>query len=122
MTRVFIFMLGVIFINACSDSEKRPAGILKAKKMQAVLWDVIKAEAFTAEFIKKDSTKDAALENEKLLQQVFAIHKTTRAEFYKSYNYYKTNTAEFTVILDSMISKAQTENTKKTFSKPFQVE
>ena len=31
--------------------------------MQAVLWDVIKANAFTTEFIKKDSAKDDVEEN-----------------------------------------------------------
>jgi len=78
--------------------------------MQAVLWDVIQADAFTTDFIKKDSFKNAAAENLKLQQQIFAIHKVTKADFYKSYDYYKTNTAEFRKIIDSMI--VQTERKK----------
>lgn len=122
MTRLLLIILGALVFGSCGNNDQVPAGVLKPDKLQAVLWDVIRAEAFTAEFIKKDSSKNAGLESEKLLQQVFAIHKTTKAEFYKSYNYYKSNTPEFTVILDSMISKAQTEDTRKTFSKPLQVE
>ena len=101
---MLLFVL--VIINSCGNNGKTPSGILKPEKMQAVLWDVIKAEAFTNDFIKKDSSKNAAAENLKLQQQIFAIHQVSKNDFYKSYDYYKTNTPVFRVMLDSMIVQA----------------
>lgn len=83
--------------------------------MQAVLWDIIKAEAFTAGYIKPDSANanKAAEENLKLQQQIFAIHRTSKDVFYKSYDYYKRNTPVFKQMLDSMIAQAGRENSFK---------
>jgi hypothetical protein len=107
MMKISILFIGLVLMSSCEKKDKLPASVLKPKKMQAVLWDVIKADVFTAEFIKKDSSKNATAENQKLQQQIFAIHKVTRADFYTSYDYYKTNTAEFKKIIDSMVSQAE---------------
>lgn len=106
MIRSCILILGLIVLNSCNSGNDIPSGVLKSEKMQAVLWDVIKADVFTNEFIKKDSTKNAEKENLKLQQQVFAIHKVTKAEFYKSYDFYNSNTPLFKEMLDSMIAQA----------------
>jgi Domain of unknown function (DUF4296) len=106
MIRICIFLCGLILFISCKNNDKIPPAVLKPEKMQAVLWDVIKADAFTTEFIKKDTAKNAALENLKLQQKIFAIHKITKVEFYNSYDYYKTNTAVFKIMLDSMIIEA----------------
>lgn len=107
MTRVCILLLSLVFLFSCGNKDRQPAGILKPEKMQAVLWDVIKAEAFTNEFIKRDSSKKPETENAKLQQQIFALHKTTKEEFYRSYDYYKENTVEFKRIIDSMTIQAE---------------
>jgi hypothetical protein len=114
MIRICILLFGLILLTSCNNNDKTPADILKPGKMQAVLWDIIKADAFTAEFIKKDSAKDAAAENLTLQQEIFAIHKITKAEFYNSYDYYKMHTPQFKVILDSMISRADRKKNYKT--------
>ena len=54
-----ILLITVIFIS-CGNKNNLPPGILKPDKMQAVLWDVIRADAFTTDFIKKDSSKKPA--------------------------------------------------------------
>ena len=86
MMRIIFLLAGLVLINSCSSKSKLPAGVLKPDKMRAVLWDIIKADVFTAEFIKKDSAKNVAIENLKLQQQIFAIHKITKADFYRSYH------------------------------------
>ena len=125
MRRIIILLAGLALIASCTNKDKVPDGILKPEKMQAVLWDVIKADAFTAEFIKKDSTKNAAAENLKLQQQIFAIHKINKADFYNSYDYYKSNTVVFKKIVDSMVAQAErkkTFNTKTFSTKPLQAQ
>mgnify|MGYP003477589612 FL=1 len=107
MTRLGYLLFGLVMLPACKNKDTIPEGILKPEKMQVVLWDVIRADAFTADFIKKDSAKNAAAENLKLQQQIFAIHKITKADFYNSYDYYKSNTPLIKNILDSLIKKAE---------------
>ena len=109
-------MAGLALIGACNS--KLPSDVLKPDKMQAVLWDVIKADVFTAEFIKKDSTKNAAAENVKLQQQIFALHKISKADFYRSYDYYRSNTEIFKKIMDSMVVRAEKNRYEKTTVTP----
>ena len=87
--------------------------------MQAVLWDVIKADAFTTEVIQKDTAKNAAEENLKLQQQIFTMHHISKNDFYRSFDYYKTHTPVLRVILDSMIVQAG-RNRYRTDSLPAQ--
>jgi hypothetical protein len=118
MRRIIMLLAGLFLINSCGNKEKLPANVLKPEKMQAVLWDVIKADVFTTEFIKKDSAKNAVAENLKLQQQVFAIHKITKADFYRSYDYYKMNTVEFKKVIDSMVARAERNRYNKTEQPP----
>lgn len=104
-TGMLILLAGII-LASCSSKKNLPDGVLKPAKMQAVLWDIIRVDAFTTNFIKKDSSKNAVTENAKLQKKVFAIHKVTEEKFYKSYSYYKKNTTLFKSVLDSMITSA----------------
>lgn len=120
MMRIFIFFAMLALIHSCGNKNKVPADVLKPDKMQAVLWDVIKADIFTAEFIKKDSSKNAAAENLKLQQQIFAIHKISKSDFYRSYDYYKSNTELFKKVIDSIVLNAERNRYEKPVTiKPF---
>lgn len=111
MRNCIVFFCLLIFIS-CGNKNKIPEGILKPDVMQAVLWDVIKADAFTAEIIRKDSAKKTADVNLKLQEEVFTIHKITRKIFYKSYDYYKENPGKLKVIMDSMIVQEERNKVK----------
>ena len=67
-------ILLTLSLYSCSES-KLPSGILEPEKMQAVYWDYISADVFSNEFIRKDSSKDAALENEKLQEAIKNVSK-----------------------------------------------
>lgn len=118
MRRIIILLAGLVLINSCGNKDKLPAGILKPAKMEAVLWDVIKADVFTTEFIKKDSSKNTAAENLKLQQQIFAIHNISKADFYRSYDYYKAHTEIFKQVMDSMVARAERDRYQKTTVAP----
>lgn len=122
MIRTCIVLFSLITFFSCGNKNKIPSGILKPDKMQAVLWDVIRADAFTAEFIKKDSAKDAVQENLKLQQKIFAIHHISKDDFYKSYGYYKSNAGQFKVMMDSMIVQAERNKNKNLKIKPLLAE
>jgi len=101
----FIIIISCIF--SCKNKDDASLGILKFDKMQAVLWDVIQAEALTVQFIKKDSLLNAPLENLKLQQQIFSDHQTNKEEFYKSYQYYSGHIQLMRSLLDSMTTMAE---------------
>ena len=86
--------------------------------MQAILWDVIRADAFTTEYTKPDSSKNASEENVKLQKAIFAKHRISREDFYNSFNYYKMNSGLMKVILDSIINKANRERVNNILIKP----
>lgn len=107
MRKICILLLSLTVISSCGNKDKLPAGVLQPQQMQAVLWDVIRADVFTADYIKKDSSRNAFKENEKLQQQIFAIHRITGKDFYTSYDYYKNHPSAFMNIIDTLVARAE---------------
>ena len=58
-----LILLFIIFFISCSDKQELPSGILSPEKMELVLWDYIRADVYATDFIRQDTTKDAAVEN-----------------------------------------------------------
>lgn len=105
MKTVIVMIMPVLLLACSSNNKKKQQVILKEEKMQAVLWDVLRADAFAFQFIIKDSSKKPEAEIAKLQQQIFAVHKTNRESFYKSLDYYKQHPDIFQPMLDSMINR-----------------
>ncbi len=103
--RKFALALLVLFCS-CSGSDV-PNGILPPEKMQAVLWDFIRADIFANEFVRRDTSKNADIENIRLQQQVFKLHKVTKKEFYDSYDYYLKHQAIMRGMMDTMVNRQQ---------------
>ncbi len=117
MTGKRFALICTIFLFSCGNKQAIPPGILNPAAMQKVMWDVLRADAFTFDFIKRDAAKKPEAENVLLQQQIFATHKISKEEFYKSYEYYKSHPDLMQPMLDSMINKATREkliNTKGT--------
>ena len=114
MIRNISCFLTLAFLLSCGNKSELPPGILKSDKMQAVLWDIIRADTFTTEYIKRDSAKNDVEENLKLQQQIFAMHHVSKEDFYKSFEYYKRNSGLMKTIIDSMVSQADKKRTSKT--------
>ena len=108
----------IISLSGCRDKDGLPDGILKKDKMQSVLWDVIQAESYTTQFIKKDSFKNTFVENAKLQQQIFALHKISKTDFYESYDYYKNHVELMRVLLDSITASGEREKYKVLYNQP----
>jgi hypothetical protein len=102
-------LIVILLLCACAKKNRFPPGILDPEKMQAVYWDVLRANAFSSDFLKTDSSRTQALANAELQKKVFSLHGVGRVDFYNSLNYYKSNPALMTTILDSMIRKANRE-------------
>ena len=96
-------MVGIVLgLFGCTGSGI-PKDILPPEKMQAVYWDYLRADIMANEYVTRDSSKNDSLENAKLQLQVFKIHKITKEEFYKSYEYYLNHQALMKDMLDTML-------------------
>ena len=116
--RVVTIVILICFIAGCKNEDGLPAGILKRDKMQSVFLDVIQAESFTAQYVKRDSTKNLMVEDAKLQQKIFAVHKITKEDFYSSYSYYASHTDLMRSLLDSITTKAEREKYAVLYAKP----
>lgn len=101
--RTAFLSIGVLLLVSCSRKNKIPRDVLPQSKMQTVLWDLMRADQFLADYVlSKDSTADKTKERLKYYQQVFSIHKISREEFDRSYNYYNTKPELLRAMMDSI--------------------
>ena len=99
----------LFIIAGCKNKNRIPAGIIPQKKMQTILWDMMRADLFLSDFVlNKDSNLDKRTESIKLYRQVFAIHHISKEQYEKSFSFYKTHPDLFKVIMDSL-SQPKTE-------------
>jgi hypothetical protein len=95
-----VILLLIIFV-ACS-SRPVPRGILLPAQMEKIILDLVKADEFINGFVLRDSTVNIKVKRSTLYTQVFAVHKTTREEFYKSYHYYQQHPDKHKMFFDSL--------------------
>lgn len=108
-----IFIFSFVLLYSCGDKQKdRKGEILSTGKMQVVLWDMLQADAFTQNFIKRDSSKNVLVENAALQKKIFELHKINREDFYTSYDYYTMHPDIMKIILDSIAVKAERDRGK----------
>lgn len=110
--KLLIITISILLLGGCNSQKKEKGIILDKDKMQAVLWDVIVANSFTVQFLKKDSLKNPAVENGKLQQTIFKLHKISKDDFYRSYHYYSSQPEFMMVLLDSMTKKGERDKMK----------
>lgn len=103
----FLLILSIIVFLSCTDKTRIPNGIISKQKMEKILWDMIQADRFSSQYLKKDSaTKNIKLENLKLYEQIFQIHGTSKEEFAKSFRFYLNRPDITKTIFDSLAAKA----------------
>jgi len=92
-----------ITLLACSSKNDIPADVLERKKMESLMWDMIQADQYYREYLIRDSVgKDIQQMRYNLYEEVFKIHKISRATFEKSYDYYSNRPKLMKDIFDSL--------------------
>jgi hypothetical protein len=111
-TGLLIICFG-ISVAGCKNNNKVPGNILPPSKMQAVLWDIMRADKFLSDFVlSRDSGLNKDTESIKMYQQVFAIHSITKEKFRTSFSWYESHPAVLQVIMDSLTNRPVTAPTK----------
>ncbi len=101
MAKLFMFIFASFLISCGSDND-RPDDVLPPKKMQVVLWDMIKADELVSYQIERDTTLDRKGKSIELYNEVLRIHKVSEPEFKRSMTFYQKNPKELKVVLDSL--------------------
>ncbi|HKC37893.1 MAG TPA: DUF4296 domain-containing protein, partial [Chitinophagaceae bacterium] len=101
---IFLFILLSTVVFGCVRNNKIPKEIIRQNEMRKIMWDLMRADAYVADFIMKDSTCDWKAESAILYEKIFDIHSTTRETFKKSLAFYESRPDLLKVIADSLRS------------------
>ena len=101
-----VFVILLLF-SSCSNRTGIPNDIIQPDSMQKIMKDIIEADQYSAQFISKDSLKrDKVKASQDLMEAIFKIHHTTRAEFKASLSFYESRPDLNKKIFDSLMADA----------------
>ncbi|HVW62477.1 MAG TPA: DUF4296 domain-containing protein [Puia sp.] len=96
----------LLLIAGCSEKDKIPSGVIGKEEMEKILWDMMLADQYAANYIIKDSARvNVKMETLKLYEEVFRLHKVSRDEFRKSYQFYQDRPDITRVMFDSLLAR-----------------
>ena len=102
--RIILSLLIIFSISSCIHDNKIPNGIIPQDEMRKMMWDMMRADAYVADFVMKDSTLDKKNESIILYEKIFTIHATTKEAFQKSIAFYESRPDLLKTITDSLRS------------------
>ncbi|HEU4860969.1 MAG TPA: DUF4296 domain-containing protein [Chitinophagaceae bacterium] len=116
--RFFLFITLIVVTVGCIQDKKIPKDILPQNEMRKVMWDLMRADAYVADFIMKDSTRNQKAESAILYEKIFDIHSTSQETFKKSLEFYESRPDLFKAISDSLRSDERKALEYQTEKKP----
>ncbi len=114
------YLIGVLafFIFSCAEKDTIPKDVLKPVIMQKVTWDMLQADELATQNKNADSTINLKNESFRLYEQVFAVHKTTRDQYYKSYKYYQQHPSLYKNMMDGVRKIGEQKKKATTITSP----
>lgn len=104
--RIIAGLLCIVLIAGCSEKDSIPSGVLGKEEMGSIIWDMMQADQYAGSYLIKDSSKvNVKMETLKLYEEVFRLHKVTRDEFRKSFQFYQDHPDITRVLFDSLIAR-----------------
>lgn len=110
MKTALFFIAGCLLVS-CSGKNKIPSDIIGINQMTEIMWDVLRAQALASEISRRDSVLNIIAETRALTQKVLDVHKTTAADYNKSYNWYSKHPDVMQIIFDSLYNQKQRPDT-----------
>ncbi len=109
MRTILLIFSFTYFIVGCKNKEMIPENVLPPQKMQAVLWDMMRADQFLSDYIlNKDTSLKKETESIKLYQQVLAINHISKEKFQTSFAFYQSHPSFLKTIMDSIANTTTT--------------
>ena len=116
--RFLLFITLILLTFGCIQDKKIPKDIIPQNEMRKIMWDLMRADAYVATFIMKDSTRNQKSESAILYEKIFDIHSTSREAFKKSLAFYESRPDLFKAISDSLRSDERRALEYQTEKKP----
>ena len=106
--RISLITLLLLLGLSCSNDRKVPEGVLPGQKMEAVLWDMMRADELVNLQYSKDTSVNRFDSSIRLYQQIFQLHGTDAATFKKSFKYYQGRPDLLKPVFDSLQKRGYT--------------
>jgi hypothetical protein len=100
----------VVLLVACNS--RLPKNVLPVNTMKVVMFDMLKADEWYARKLAGDTLMLRMKDDIPLYEQVFAVHKLTKKEFFDSYHYYEAHPVSYKELVDSLESYANKQKLK----------
>ena len=100
----------VVLLVACNS--RLPKNVLPVNTMKVVMFDMLKADEWYARKLAGDTLMLRMKDDIPLYEQVFAVHKLTKKEFFDSYHYYEAHPVAYKELIDSLESYANKQKLK----------
>lgn len=108
MRLIPVFLFGILLFS-CGNKNKVPNNVLPPKKMEAVLWDMLRAGEFINGFvIAKDTGANRLSQTTAIYDAVYRIHAINQKQFNESFAWYQQHPAMMKTIMDSLAAKTRT--------------
>lgn|SRR5688572_21891949 len=104
--RILVILVCFSFFLACSSGDNIPDSVLPPKKMEAIFWDMLRADELAGQYKLTDTTKSLLDRHTEIYSQVFRLHKISREEFDTSFRYYQSRPDLFKPILESLTKRS----------------
>ena len=102
--RIIVWSCLLLVLVSCTNNEL-PKDVLPEKKMQTIVWDMLRADEWLNYEQTRDTTFDRNKRSKELYQQVFQANGITAAQFKKSFQYYQNRPDLLKPLFDSLQKK-----------------
>lgn len=110
MIQRLVYLLVFVILVACNNGT--PKNVLPVNTMKVVMFDMLKADEWYARKLVGDTLLLKVKEDIPLYEQVFAVHKLTKKQFFDSYHYYEAHPVAYKELIDSLESYANIQKLK----------
>jgi hypothetical protein len=106
MTKRLLPVLFLLIFAACTEKDTEiPKGVLPINKMKVIVWDLVQAGNYATSLTEKDTS--AKRLNTVYLSETLKLHKISKTDFFKSFNFYQSHPVLNKELFDSVSSYAQ---------------
>lgn len=99
-------LIPVLLLAACSNKPEVPKHVLPPEKMEAITWDMIRADGLLTHALNSDTLTPPLEKRVQLYQQVLRIHEVTREQYRQSFAFYQNRPDLLREVFSSMVEKA----------------
>jgi hypothetical protein len=100
--RFLLLLIFPLLLFACRKRNPVPKGLLSTEKMEAVMWDMMRADEMVHVYSERDTAYKILPHAGRLYEQVYKIHGINKETFQKSLKFYQRRPDLFQVVLDSL--------------------